>query len=79
MDQQGVPLAAQALIAKLWDLTTVVGKFGREASQPVRLDGGVPQGAPESPVIFIMVVEMMLRKVMPRWQDRGAGWKLDEV
>ena len=79
MDQQGVPLAAQALIAKLWDLTTVVGKLGREASQPVRLDRGVPQGAPESPVIFTMVVEMVLRKVMPRWQARGAGWKLDEV
>ena len=79
MAQQCVPLAAQALAARLWDLTTVVGKLGREASDPVQLDRGVPQGAPESPVIFTMVVEMVLRRVMVKWKARGAGWTMDEV
>ena len=79
MDQQRVPLAAQALVAMLWDLTTVVGKLGRETSAPVRLDRGVPQGAPESPVIFTMVVEMVLRRVMDMWRARGAGLMMDGV
>ena len=79
MDEQHVPQAAQALIAKLWDLTKVVGKLGRERSDPVRLDRGVPQGAPESPNIFTMVVDMVLRRVMRRWRATGAGWKLDDV
>ena len=79
MDEQKVPMAAQALIAKLWDLTTVVGKLGREESNPVRLDRGVPQGAPESPIIFTMVVEMILGRAMRRWRTSGAGWRLDDV
>ena len=77
MEIQKVPLAAQALIAKLWDMTTVVGKLGRETSSPINLDRGVPQGAPESPIIFTMVVEMVLRKVRDTWKERGAGWMLD--
>ena len=79
MNQQKVPLAAQALIAKLWDITTVVGKLGRETSSPINLDRGLPQGAPESPIIFTMVVEMVIRRVMGRWRARGAGWELDGV
>ena len=37
----------------------------------------MPQGAPESPLIFVLVSELVLRPLLARWQARGSGWQVD--
>ena len=39
----------------------------------------MPQGAPESPLIFTMVADMVLRRLFGRWKARGEGWTIDGV
>ena len=39
---------------------------------------GVPQGAPESPVLFTLVTEMVLRPLLRRWHGDRKGWFSDE-
>eukprot|EP00969_Alexandrium_andersonii_P354701 15442772-Alexandrium_andersonii.AAC.1 len=41
------------------------------------MDRGLPQGAPESPLIFAMVMEMVIRKLEPRWRAMGRGFGMD--
>ena len=43
------------------------------------MDRGVPQGAPESPMCFIQVVEMVLRGLQVTWNARGSGWLCDQM
>jgi len=38
---------------------------------------GLPQGAPESPLIFTLVTEIVLRQLSPSWSERSLGWSLD--
>ena len=37
-----------------------------------------PQGAPKSPVIFTMVMELVLRDLIKSWITRKLAWKLDD-
>ena len=46
-------------------------KMGPIISDSVELERGVPQGAPESPLIFVLVMEMVLRPLLRSWQERG--------
>ena len=71
MQMQGVPLQAQAFIAKIWQQSTVRAKLGAEVSEAVPLQRGLPQGAPESPLIFTLIVDMLMR----RWEsgEHSAG------
>jgi hypothetical protein len=77
MQLQGIPLQAQAFMAKLWQQSTVKAKLGAEISDPVPLHRGLPQGAPESPLIFTLIVEMILRRLEAIWRGRGWGYCLD--
>ena len=43
----------------------------------VVLERGLPQGAPESPLIFVLVSELVLRPLLARWRARGSGWQVD--
>ena len=38
---------------------------------------GVPQGAPESPFLFILVTEMALASLHDSWAERGLGCLID--
>ena len=40
---------------------------------------GLPQGAPESPRIFILVMELVLRPLLQRWRSQGRGWCMDSL
>ena len=77
LQQQGVSPHAQALLAKAFSLSTLRAKLGGEQSDAVQLHRGLPQGAPESPLLFTMVVEMVIRKLEAKWRKRGAGFSLD--
>ena len=45
----------------------------------VELMRGVPQGAPKSQLIFILVTEYVLRPLLTKWKSRGSGWFLDTL
>ena len=38
----------------------------------------LPQGAPESPVIFTMIIQLVLRDLMKSWITRKLAWRLDD-
>ena len=39
---------------------------------------GVPQRAPESPVIFTMIMELVLPDLINSWITRKLAWRLDD-
>lgn len=77
MSLQGISLHAQALMAKIWSLSAIKAKLGTETSEAVPLHRGLPQGAPESPLIFTMIVEMIVRTLEVSWHARGMGFRID--
>jgi hypothetical protein len=77
MQMQGIPLQTQALMAKVWQLTNIKAKLGTEVSGAVPLHRGLPQGAPESPLIFTMIVEMLVRRLEAKWRNQGLGFCVD--
>ena len=56
MEEMGVGNHSRALIAKAWSLSKVRARLAKKTSQPV------PQGAPESPIIFAMILECVVRR-----------------
>ena len=45
----------------------------------MQLDRGVPQGAPESPWLFIAVTDMVLGRMQESWSCRRLGYTFDGV
>ena len=39
----------------------------------------MPQGAPESPLVFVMVADEILGGLRPSWERRNFAWTCDEV
>ena len=54
-------------------------RLGNVSTRSVRLDRGVPQGAPESPSLFIAVTDMALGKVQDSWREKNIGYTFDGV
>ena len=52
--------------------------LGTVSSNKVRMSRGLPQGAPESPVIFTMIMELVLRDLTKSWRTRKLAWRLDD-
>ena len=52
--------------------------LGTVLSNKVRMSRGLPQGAPESPVIFTMIMELVLRDSIKSWITRKLAWRLDD-
>ena len=65
MKLQGIGLPEIALIAAIWHQSSVQVNLGHVASDEIGMDRGLPQGAPESPLIFTMIMEMVIRKLEP--------------
>ena len=61
MRLQGVSAFSMALIAAVWNGSCMKARLGTVQSSKVRMSRGLPQGAPESPVIFSMIQELVLR------------------
>ena len=49
----------------------LAGSLGHVITDPIKLHRGLPQGAPESPLLFILVCELVLRPLLLRWLTEG--------
>ena len=78
MKLQGVSLFSMALIAAIWNGSCTKACLGTVTSNKVQMSRGLPQGAPESPVIFTMIMELVLRDLIKSWISRKLAWRLDD-
>ena len=74
---QGCSLQCLAVLCAMLQNSKTSATLGPFTSDPVDLDRGLPQGAPESPLIFTLVTELILRPLLHTWSRRGSGWRLD--
>ena len=77
MKLQGVSLFSMALIAAIWNGSCMKACLGTVTSNKVQMSG-LPQEAPESPVIFTMTMELVLRDLIKSWISRKLAWRLDD-
>jgi hypothetical protein len=61
----------------MWNATSVVVSLGHCASDPIGMNRGLPQGAPESPMIFTLLIDMVLSNVAEKWRLNGWGFSVD--
>ena len=78
MKLQGVSLFSMALIAAIWNESCMKARLGTVSSNKVQMSRGFPQGATESPVIFTMIMELVLRDLIKSWISRKLAWRLDD-
>ena len=78
MRLQGVSPFSMALIAAIWNGSCMKARLGTVSSSKVRMSRGLPQGAPESLVIFTMIMELVLRDLIKSWITRKLAWRLDD-
>lgn len=77
---QGASLHTIAWIVKLWMEHSLEMRMGPVTSQRFATTRGLPQGAPESPVVFTIIVEMVMRKLQAKWsckKKKKHGFLLD--
>jgi hypothetical protein len=78
MRLQGISLQAIALIAAIWAHSVVSVRLGSMSSDDIPMDRGLPQGAPESSLIFTMIMDMVIRALEPTWRQQGYGFNVDQ-
>ena len=78
MRWQNVSVFSMALIAAIWIGNCMKGHLGTVTSNKVQMSRGLPQRAPESPVIFTMIMELVLRDLIKSWISRKLAWRLDD-
>ena len=76
---QGVSPFSTALIAAIWNGSCKKARLGTISLSKVRMSRELPQCAPESPVIFTMIMELVLRDLMKSWITRKLAWSLDDT
>ena len=77
VEAQGASKQCVALLARMLSMARMAFSMGGLTSDQVPLQRGVPQGAPESPLAFILVVERVMRPLLTVWRAAGHGWLLD--
>ena len=77
--EHGVGVHHQAWLAKLWQEHTLEMRLGKYTSQRFTTSRGLPQGAPESPFVFTVLVDTILMRLNSKWEKNGGeyGFKLD--
>eukprot|EP00975_Prorocentrum_lima_P013062 2772590-Prorocentrum_lima.AAC.1 len=54
----------------------MVPRLGHVVRRTATMERGVPQGAPESPLLFYHRYGHMLQPLLHRWQAQGRGWRM---
>ena len=64
---QGASLHTIAWITQLWDSHSLEMRMGSITTERFETTRGLPQGAPESPAVFTLIAEMVMRKLNGKW------------
>ena len=75
---QGCSLQCVAVLCALYNQSEMSARLGHVEARAAHMHRGLPQGAPESPLVFTLVTECVLRPLLASWRMRGSGWKLDD-
>ena len=67
-----------AFFCKFLLSTTLKLGLGNVESKSFDMGRGLPEGAPESPKVFTLVTEMVLRPLLRKWRAKKWGWQLDD-
>eukprot|EP00969_Alexandrium_andersonii_P136284 6029841-Alexandrium_andersonii.AAC.1 len=51
--------------------------MGPVTAPSIGLGRGLPQGAPASPLTFVLVAELVLRPLFATWRHRRSGWIME--
>jgi hypothetical protein len=79
LELQGCSPQCIAVICSILRQSQASFKLGHVSTNFVSMLRGLPQGAPESPRIFVLVMELVLRPLLHKWRSRGSGWCLDSL
>ena len=77
MKYQSVSLFFDGLA--IWSGSCMKACLGTVTSNKVQMSRGLPRGAKESPVIFTMIMELVLRDLIKSWISRKLAWRLDDL
>ena len=77
LKMQGVSLQCLAVLCMLLKQSTAILTMANVRGEPLRLQRGLPQGAPESPLLFTIVTEFVLRPLLRQWRSLGYEWCCD--
>ena len=77
LKREGVPTHMIAVLCKMWLQSSVTAKLGHATSKKIAMHRGVPQGAPDSPLIFTCVMDEILSELQASWAARDLGWSMD--
>ena len=79
LQMKGVSQQHIAIMNAWWQQSSAhIGLGNLKASRPVHSHRGVPQGAPESPLVFTMLVDEIIGDLDEEWQKRAYGWHCGE-
>jgi len=74
---QSASLQCIAVICGILLQSKAAATLGHISAKAVNMLRGLPQGAPESPIIFTLITELVLRPLMVKWRTEGLCWSLD--
>ena len=74
---QGCSMQCLGVISTIFLQSQMSVRLGHVNADAVDMRRGLPQGAPESPLIFVIVMEYVLRPLLRKWWARGSGWSID--
>ena len=68
-----------AILCALLSKSQVAMRLGHISADPLTMHRGFPQGALESPILFTLVTEFVLRPLLRKWATAGHGWSFDAL
>ena len=79
MRLQSLSPSSTALITAIWNGSCMKARLGTVLSNKVQMIRGLPQGVPESPVIFKVIMELVLRDFIKSWNIRPDDFVLTAI
>ena len=79
LQHQGASLQCQAVWAAMAGMSGLTFELGGARSERVPMQRGVPQGAPESPLLFVIAIEFAMAGLYDKWKREGLGWGMDDA
>ena len=75
LDRKGVPVEVQNLIQDLYTDATTVIQLPAETTRPIKINSGVKQGCPLTPLLFNLIMDELIERV----EVRGCRVKVNHL